>query len=82
VTRGKEQAQIFTDDRNELLKAISRPDDPMTATELAGFAQPNSASPNGRMKRLALARVDKRRGSMPPSVAKDRMADRGLDHEQ
>ena len=28
VTRGKEQAQIFTDDRKELLKAVSRPDDP------------------------------------------------------
>lgn len=35
VTRGKEQAQIFTDDRNELLRAICRPDDPMSATELA-----------------------------------------------
>ena len=34
VTRGREQAQIFTDDRNELLKAVSRPDDPMSATEL------------------------------------------------
>ena len=29
VTRGKEQAQIFTDDKEELLKAISRPDDPV-----------------------------------------------------
>jgi conjugative relaxase-like TrwC/TraI family protein len=35
VTRGKEQAQIFTDDKEELLKAISRPDDPMSATEIA-----------------------------------------------
>jgi conjugative relaxase-like TrwC/TraI family protein len=35
VTRGKEQAQVFTDDKEELLKAISRPDDPMSATEIA-----------------------------------------------
>jgi hypothetical protein len=35
VTRGKEQAVIFTDDRKELLNAIRRPDDPMSATELS-----------------------------------------------
>ncbi len=35
VTRGKEQAQIFTDDKEELLKAISRPDDPVSAIEIA-----------------------------------------------
>ena len=39
VTRGKEQAQIFTDDRKELLKAVSRPDDPMSATELSESTQ-------------------------------------------
>ena len=39
VTRGKEQAQIFTDDRDELLKAMSRPDDPMSATEIADGAK-------------------------------------------
>ena len=39
LTRGKEQAQIFTDDRNELLKAMSRPDDPLSATELAESAE-------------------------------------------
>lgn len=35
VTRGKEQAVVFTDDRKELLRAISRPDDPLSATEIA-----------------------------------------------
>jgi ATP-dependent exoDNAse (exonuclease V) alpha subunit len=35
LTRGKEQAVVFTDDRTELLKAISRPDEPLSATELA-----------------------------------------------
>ena len=35
VTRGKEQALIFTDDKEGLLKAMSRPDDPLSATEFA-----------------------------------------------
>ena len=36
VTRGKEQALIFTEDKAELLKAMSRSDNPMSATELVG----------------------------------------------
>jgi ATP-dependent exoDNAse (exonuclease V) alpha subunit len=55
VTRGREQAQIFTDDRKELLKAVSRPDDPMSATELSQPTQPILR--DRLMKRLALARV-------------------------
>ena len=56
VTRGKEQAQIFTDDRNELLKAVSRPDDPMSATELSQ-ATPQKPTLRGRLKKaLAFAR--------------------------
>ena len=35
LTRGKEQALIFTDDKDGLLKAMSRPDDPLSATEVA-----------------------------------------------
>ena len=35
VTRGKEQALIFTDDKDGLFKAMSRPDDPLSATEVA-----------------------------------------------
>src|SRR5262249_47627506 len=35
VTRGKEQAVIFTDSKEELLKAVQRPDQPLSATELA-----------------------------------------------
>jgi conjugative relaxase-like TrwC/TraI family protein len=33
ITRGKEQAVIFTDNKQELLKAVQRPDEPMSATE-------------------------------------------------
>lgn len=35
VTRGKEQALIFTDDKEGLFKAMSRPDEPLSATEVA-----------------------------------------------
>lgn len=34
VTRGKEQAVIFTDDKEAFLKAVTRPDDPISATDL------------------------------------------------
>ena len=56
VTRGKEQAQIFTDDRKELLKAISRPDDPMSATELAESTQQKPTLQDRLTKHLAFAR--------------------------
>ena len=49
VTRGKEQAQIFTDDRDELLKAMSRPDDPLSATEISKETQKKPRS-RGRLK--------------------------------
>ncbi len=46
ATRGKEQALIFTDDRKELLKAVSRRDDPLSATELAeSTKQPPASHP-------------------------------------
>jgi hypothetical protein len=54
VTRGREQAQIFTDDRQELFKAICRPDDPLSATELSRDAQLQLAparSPAGSNRR-------------------------------
>jgi hypothetical protein len=34
VTRGREQAVIFTDNKEELLRAVQRPDQPLSATEL------------------------------------------------
>jgi ATP-dependent exoDNAse (exonuclease V) alpha subunit len=35
VTRGKEQALIFTDDKEGMLQAMRRPDEPLSATEVA-----------------------------------------------
>ncbi|WP_425400190.1 MobF family relaxase [Aeoliella sp.] len=49
VTRGRQQAVIYTDDRVELLRAFGKPDDPVSATELAESAQPNTGNGN-RMK--------------------------------
>src|ERR1019366_8292750 len=53
VTRGREQAQIFTDDRKELLKAVSRPDDPLSATQIAASAQKKPTVGSRVVKRLA-----------------------------
>jgi conjugative relaxase-like TrwC/TraI family protein len=39
VTRGKEQALIFTDDKDGLLNAMSRPDDSLSASEVAESKQ-------------------------------------------
>ena len=35
MTLAKEQALIFTDDKDGLLRAMNRPDDPLSATEVA-----------------------------------------------
>lgn len=35
VTRGKEMVQLFTSDKDELFRVMSRPDDPLSATSLA-----------------------------------------------
>jgi conjugative relaxase-like TrwC/TraI family protein len=81
VTRGKEQAQIFTDDRTELLKAISRPDDPLSATELSGLTQKPPAR-NGLMKRMPFARGLGVFTGPTHGVVKSVTVDRGMDHER
>lgn len=83
VTRGKEQAVIFTDDRKELLKAAGRPDEPMSATELA---QPETQKPTmkDRMKRLAFARglgvFAGRNDPMIPANVRNTAIEREVDH--
>jgi len=83
LTRGKEQAVVFTDDRKELLKAISRTDDPMSATELSESASRKPVNRNGLMKEPAFRgnRAFAPQG-MLPAIAKQRPPDRGMDHEQ
>jgi conjugative relaxase-like TrwC/TraI family protein len=79
VTRGKEQAVIFTDDRKELLNAVSRPDDPMSATELSDSAQEKAKSRDRMKKQLAVARGLSVFGGRS-HTGRDSMSDRGLDH--
>jgi conjugative relaxase-like TrwC/TraI family protein len=77
VTRGKEQAQIFTDDRNELLKAICRADDPLSATEISGAARQQPRLQGRLMKQPAIAGgpavLGQRRDFMQPGVERDGM---------
>jgi ATP-dependent exoDNAse (exonuclease V) alpha subunit len=60
-TRGRQQVLVYTDDRKELLKAICRPDEPLTATELAESQNGKLPSRNGQAHRPA-ARPRRRDG--------------------
>ncbi len=86
LTRGKEKVEIFTDDRNELLAAMCRPDDPLSATELSEAAQHKPGGRSGQMKRMALARGLVASAApqqvMLAGIAKDGVAQRGLDHDR
>jgi conjugative relaxase-like TrwC/TraI family protein len=84
ITRGKEQAQIFTDDRKDLLKAICRPDEPLSATDLSVVTEAKPTLLNGLTKRLAFARglnvFGTRRDPSQPEVVNDARVERG--HER
>ena len=83
VTRGREQVQIFTDDRNELLQALARPDDPMSATELTQAAAEKPTLRNRLGKGLAFARgLGGRNGSPQPGTENTASVERGLDHDR
>ncbi len=55
LTRGKEQAIIFTDDRLALLKAANRNNEPVSAIELEPV-QAEKPTLKDRLKRFAFAR--------------------------
>ena len=86
VTRGREQVQVFTDDRKELLKAVARPDDTISATELSQATPQKPNSPKGKAKGLAFACgrgvSGVRHDATKSAVAKNPAADRGLDHDR
>src|SRR5579884_577060 len=86
LTRGKEQAQIFTDDRKELLRAVSRLDEPLSATELAQAADHNPSVRERLAKPLALARrlaavVERDRG-MRTGATKNLHSERDMSHDR
>jgi conjugative relaxase-like TrwC/TraI family protein len=55
ITRGKEMAQIFTDDREELLRAMCRKDEPMSATNLAESTERKPTMKQRLLKTLTAA---------------------------
>ncbi|MGH7169978.1 MAG: MobF family relaxase, partial [Gemmataceae bacterium] len=86
VTRGKEQAQIFTDDRNELLKAMTRPDEPMSATSLAESTKQKPGLKRGLVKSLTLARqipaFAKQNNSIHQGNAGNSAPERDMSHDR
>ncbi|HYV37205.1 MAG TPA: hypothetical protein VE988_15975, partial [Gemmataceae bacterium] len=85
VTRGREQVQIFTNDRKELMHALTRPDEPMSATELSHLV-PQKPSLHMRLKKsLRYARgggAAGGRSSMPQEIAHDSALERSGDHDR
>jgi len=79
ITRGKEKAEIFTDDREALLRAVSRPDDPLSATELADAGKEQAGRPIRRMSFVRGVSISGP-GPMQPAVIKNLTKNRGLDH--
>jgi len=84
VTRGKEQALVFTDDKQELLKAVQRADEPLSATELFE-AQKKKPTLRQRLgKNLALRRrqaaFDRTRERSPADGKRTHSLDRDLGH--
>jgi conjugative relaxase-like TrwC/TraI family protein len=86
LTRGREQVVLFTDDRQELLKAAIRADEPMSATELAESAPANGKGQNGRLKGLMAARgragFSQGQQARQAAMAKEIVAQRGFDHDR
>jgi conjugative relaxase-like TrwC/TraI family protein len=56
VTRGREQVVLFTDDKHALFKAVQKPDEPMSAIELAQTRKRKPAFRERLRKQLAFAR--------------------------
>jgi conjugative relaxase-like TrwC/TraI family protein len=86
VTRGKEQALIFTDSRNDLLRAVGRPDNPMSATELSQFAPKKPTLRTRLKKRLGFAPglgiFGGRPVSAQPGLERNAAPERGIDHDR
>ena len=86
LTRGKEQVQVFTDDRNALLKAMSKPDDPLSATELADITRQKLALKRRLANPLTLARpipaFAKQNDSIQKGKAGPSAPEREIDHDR
>jgi ATP-dependent exoDNAse (exonuclease V) alpha subunit len=86
ITRGKEMAQIFTDDKDELLRAMSRPDEPISATKLAESTKQKSTSRTPQMKLQTtaqqLAAIARHYEAMHQVRVGHSVADREMDNDR
>jgi conjugative relaxase-like TrwC/TraI family protein len=84
LTRGKESAQIFTDDKDELYKAMCRPDEPMSATQLDDAAHQRPKGQLGKSPSTVqqLAAVAKHNASIQQANAGRATKDREMDHDR
>ena len=73
MTRGREKVEIFTDDKEELLSAMTRQDDPMSATELTR---------NHRSKKRGLGRGHNTTRADIQQSAKETLYNREIDRER
>ena len=80
LTRGKEQAVIFTDDRMALLKAASKDDDPLSATELQEAVGSVPSLRDRLAKPLVLAK--RMTAFMQPSSASLQKSGQELHHDR
>jgi hypothetical protein len=80
LTRGKEQAVIFTDDRIALLKAASKDDDPLSATELQEAVSSVPSLRDRLAKPLELAK--RMTAFMQPSAASMQHSGQELHHDR
>ncbi|MBY0513145.1 MAG: hypothetical protein K2P78_04445 [Gemmataceae bacterium] len=82
VTRGKEQAQLVTDDKEALLKAMSRPDEPLSATNLAESAGRATTPQKSRTTAQELAAVARQFHSRQSGRAGHAAPERDMSHER
>jgi len=83
LTRGKEQALVFTDDRAELLRAIGRADRAMSAMELAEATGANVTGGTAKGKTLGRLRgLLGLRNAAPLSITKKQPSQQDLTHER
>ena len=84
ITRGREQALIFTDDKTELLRAVHREDEPLSAMDISKSPEKSPALPVRIMKRLGFNRgaalFDGRQNLAQPGFGNESMNERGRDH--
>jgi conjugative relaxase-like TrwC/TraI family protein len=80
VTRGKEQVVIFTDDKDDLLKAIRRPDDPLSATALRDSSRTAPGTDATDISRPLNRGFGTTRGSKAKPIGGEASASREADH--